>query len=71
MTHLEIVKKLIGDIRPIGKSEVDAERFENLKAMCKLADAVGFDFRNDKEGSIRKCSDYAQKFMTETMGINQ
>lgn len=36
MTHLEIVKKLIGEVRPIGKTEVDAERYKNLQSLCKL-----------------------------------
>ena len=76
MTNLDVVNKLIGKIRPIGKSEVDSERFENLKNMCQLAndiiaeiDAVGYDFKDDKQGSIRKCSDYAQEFLTKTVGI--
>ena len=76
MTNLDVVKKLVGKIRPVGESNTDAERFENLKAMCELAndlikeiDAVGYDFKDDHQGSIRKCSDYAQKFLTETVGI--
>jgi len=78
MTHYEIVKKLIGNIRPLGDASQDEKRFENLKAMCTLAnliiagiDAVGYDFRNSYEGSVRKAADYAKKFLTEEIGITQ
>ena len=35
MTNFNVVEKLIGNIRPIGKTEVDEKRLENLKAMCQ------------------------------------
>lgn len=36
MTNIEIIRKLIGPIHPIGKSEVDRERLENLHALGEL-----------------------------------
>ena len=36
MTNTDVVKKLIGKINPIGETNTDNERFENLKAMCEL-----------------------------------
>lgn len=76
MELLDVVKKLIGNVRPVGESNTDADRFENLQVMCKLAedlikeiDAVGYDFKDDHQGSIRKCSDYAQQFLTVNIGI--
>lgn len=77
MTHTEIVKKLIGNINPIGKSEVDAERFENLKQMCKLVqdlvvliDDMEFDNRDAREASVRQAADYAKNFLEKDLGIN-
>lgn len=77
MTHTEIVKKLIGNINPIGKSEIDAERFENLKQMCELVhdlviliDDMAFDNRNAREDSVRQAADYAKNFLEKDLGIN-
>lgn len=74
MTNHEIVKKLIGNIRPVGESNTDAERFGNLKEMCSLVEMLimdivdmEFDNRDDKQGSVRKCCDYASKFLDETI----
>lgn len=74
MTNIEIVKKLIGEIRPIGKSEVDAERFKNLKAMCQLMDEIhteidslAYDFKDRKEASIAMCRDYANKYLDKLL----
>lgn len=36
----EVVKKLIGPIQPVGSSNVDDKRFENLKAMTELVDKL-------------------------------
>lgn len=77
MNYTEIVEKLIGPIRPIGKSEVDSERFENLKEMCELVnnlvqkiDAVEYDNRGAHEYSVKQARDYAGKFLTDTLGIS-
>ena len=78
MTHLEIIKKLIGEIRPVGETNTDNARFENLKTLCNLVDelvgeidGVGYDFQNNHQFSMKRASDYAKKFMTDTLGINQ
>lgn len=75
MTNYDVVKKLIGNIRPAGRSEVDSERLDNLKAMCELMgeiysaiDAVAFDFKDDKQGSVKSCCDYASQFL-EKLGV--
>ena len=75
MTNYDVVKKLIGPIRPVGESNEDTKRLENLKAMCQLMeeihtaiDAVAYDFRDDKQGSVKACQDYASKFL-DKLGI--
>jgi len=74
MTNHDIVKKLVGKIRPVGESNTDAERLENLKEMCSLVEMLlmdivdmEFDSRDDKQCSVRKCGDYAAKFINETI----
>lgn len=77
MTHLEIVKKLIGPIRPVGETNTDNERFENLKNLCQLVDdlvteidSVGCDFKDSHEFSVKRASEYASKFLTDTIRID-
>jgi len=74
MNHHEIVKRLIGKINPIGESNTDAERFENLKEMCHLVEMLLMDisdmqhaYKNDRQASVKKCVDYAAKFMITTV----
>jgi hypothetical protein len=73
---LKIVRKLIGSIRPVGSSETDSERFGNLVVMCEVVnelitniDSVGYDFKDYKEASIKRASDYASEFLTKKIGI--
>lgn len=77
MTNYDVVKKLIGSIRPIGDSNEDAKRLENLKEMCKLMDeihsaidAVAYDYKDDKQGSVVACCKYANDFL-DKLGIKE
>jgi hypothetical protein len=77
MTHTDVVKKLIGNINPIGQSSVDEERFNNLKDMCDLVnnlvgliDDVAWLNRDSHEHSVMKARDYAKSFLTDTLGIS-
>lgn len=77
MTNYDVVKKLIGDIRPIGDSSYDKYRLENLKAMCELMDeihsaidSVAYDFKDSKRASVKACSDYANEFL-DKLGIKE
>lgn len=70
MTNFEIVNKLIGDISPCGRSEVDAERLENLKAMCELVDElvisihdITYIYRHSYEHSVKEIAEYATNFI--------
>lgn len=35
---LEVVKKLVGEIDPVGSTHVDDIRFKNLETMCELVE---------------------------------
>jgi len=72
LTPFQIVQKLIGDIRPIGESNTDYERLENMKQMCKLAeeilyeiDIVSTGYPFNKGYSIRRNCDYGIKFLNK------
>lgn len=74
MNHYEIVKKLIGNIKPIGETNTDNERFNNLLIMCELVDFLLSDidkvayFKNSQEYSVKRAGDYANKFL-DRIGI--
>jgi hypothetical protein len=72
MTNYDIVKKLVGHINPIGCSNKDEERFENLKEMCKLINQLicDIDYNIDnnlhaKEYSVKNNIDYCIDFMKD------
>ena len=76
MTHHEIVKKLIGEIRPVGETNTDNERFENLKVMCDLVnnlildiDDMAFTNKDAYQFSVKRASEYASNFLTKKVGI--
>lgn len=76
MTNTDVVKKLIGNINPIGETNTDNERFENLKAMCELVnnliteiDDIAYKNEDAREFSVKRASEYASNFLTKTVGI--
>lgn len=72
----DIVKKLIGNIDPVGETHIDEERFENLKATCELVDILLTDIDkvipNNKraEFSMKRAGDYANDFF-DKIGIEK
>jgi hypothetical protein len=73
MTHYDIVKKMIGEIKPVGETNIDNDRFENLKIMCALiedlcndVDRVAVEFKDRTEFSVKRACDYAENFCNGT-----
>lgn len=72
MELVDVVRKLVGPVRPVGETNADDERFENLKALTELVDALLGDIntlaphRNRYEFSIKRAGEYAAKFLDET-----
>lgn len=69
-TIIDVVKKLVGPIRPVGESRADKTRLENLKAMVKVIDElveevdnVAIDFKDYSEHSIKVANKYAKDFI--------
>lgn len=60
-TVVEIVENLIGKINPVGETNEDEIRFENLKLMCDLTNSliskignVSYENKDRQEHSIKK-----------------
>ena len=75
MNIYDVVIKLIGNIKPIGETNIDNDRFENLKIMTELVDElltdidrVAYRYKNNHQDSMKRASDFARKFQ-DSMGI--
>jgi hypothetical protein len=78
MTIEDVVMKLVGNITPVGDSVLDAERFQNLKVLCatvdelvKRIDYVATYNKERQEWSMKVAGLHADKFLSDTLGINQ
>jgi len=78
MEYTEIIKKLIGNIKPIGETNTDNERFENLKEMCNLVnnliidiDDMAYQNKDAREFSVKRSVEFARDFLTKTIGITE
>lgn len=69
---IEIIENLVGEINPVGETNEDEVRFENLKVMCDLVnsliskiDDVAYKNKDSYEFSIKRSAEYAGKFLTK------
>lgn len=66
----EIVMKLIGPVGPIGETNADHERLDNLKQLCTLVDRLVaiidsvIPNKDRHEASMKEAGEYADKFLT-------
>lgn len=69
MTNYDVVTKLIGEITPIGETNTDDKRFQNLKDITKLVELlleeiyVVASLNYKEEYSIKRAADYASNFL--------
>lgn len=73
-TILEIIEAMIGEVMPIGETCEDDKRFENLKKMCDITQSLietikHVSEKSSYEYSIKRASNYAEKFLKERVGI--
>lgn len=70
MDHLEIVKRLIGPINPVGETHTDEKRLENLRSFIQLTGELVGEIadvaiqKNRHEHSIKKAAKIADEFLT-------
>lgn len=74
---LEVVDKLIGDITPHGEFHTDSETFANLEKLCWVVnelvvkiDSIPYENKDSHQHSVNKSVDYAEKFISKTLGIS-
>lgn len=72
MDVYEVAKKLLGPINPIGETNADIERFENLKTACELVnklltdiDEVATNNKGRQEFSMKRAGEFASKFFDD------
>jgi hypothetical protein len=76
MDDHEIVSKLIGPIRPIGETNIDNERFKNLKRLTILVDKLIYDIdavipnKTRVEFSMKRAGEFADQFFS-SLGIGE
>jgi len=74
MNIYEIVTKLVGPIMPVGETNTDDKRLENLKTMCDLVDKLLCDIyevapnMHRHEYSMKRAGEHADEFLT-SIGI--
>lgn len=74
MSNYDIVIKIIGHIMPIGETNEDNRRFENLKSTCDLVNLLIEDIdrvahiSHRQEFSIKRAEEFAHKFLND-LGI--
>lgn len=73
---LEVIEKLVGKINPVGETNADDERFENLKKLCEITneliikiDYVSCENKDRHEYSMKRAGEYSCKFLTNTVRI--
>jgi len=72
----EIVKKLVGEIEPVGETNIDNARFENLKVMAELIGKLTLDIdeliplKDRAEYSINRAGKYASRIFDD-LGITE
>jgi inorganic pyrophosphatase len=77
MDYYEIVRKLIGNIEPVGETNEDDRRFENLKKITELTEKliaeianVESDYKSAYQYSMKRVSNYAGEFLNR-LGIKE
>ena len=76
MELIGIVRKLVGPINPVGETNTDNERYENLKAMTELVDALVSDIdrvipnKRRSEYSMKRAGEHADEFFN-SLGIGE
>ena len=76
MTSYDVVKKLIGEINPIGETHEDSRRLENLENMITLVDHLLSDIdavalnKGKPEFSLNKAGTVASEYFDD-LGIKK
>ena len=67
--NLYVTKKLLGDIDPVGESNIDVKRLENLEETIQLVDRLIYDIfqvsleKNNQYHSVKISGERAYKYL--------
>jgi len=77
MDIYEVVKKLIGNIEPIGETHTDNDRYENLKKLTGLTEqlltdicSIEHDYKNNHQYSMKRASEHCAGFL-DANGVHE
>ncbi len=76
MELVDVVRKLVGPIEPVGETHTDEQRYKNLEAMTGLIGSLLGDVdrvipcKNRHEASMKKAGEYASAFFND-LGISE
>jgi len=76
MTMYDVVKKLIGEVMPVGETQEDDKRFANLKVLIELVNGLIGDIddvaseKSRYEYSRKRAGEFADKALTN-LGIQE
>ena len=76
MKLIDVVRKLVGPIDPVGDQAIDDKRFKNLKVMTKLVDMLVGDLdcvaenKLRDKSSMKRAGEFANKFLDD-LGIEE
>jgi len=72
MTNYDVVRKLIGEVNPIGETNEDNKRYENLKELTLLTgdllaviNDVAIRHKDSHEFSVKRSGEHAIKFINK------
>jgi len=71
MEMVDIVRKLVGAIEPVGDSCIDEKRYENLKVMTGLVDLLLGDiqsvaaYKDAHQNSLMVAGEHAHNFLQD------
>lgn len=70
MDTIDFIRKVIGEIRPVGDHNIDEDRYDNLKVMADVVEELLADmcwvYRNNKghyEASRIKAAEFVERFL--------
>jgi hypothetical protein len=74
----EIVLKIVGPVDPIGETNTDNSRFDNLKVLCELTenlvwivDEIGYKNKDSYQYSVKRAGAYAFDFIEKKLNIKE
>jgi len=69
-TIIEVINKLVGEINPIGETNIDNQRYDNLIMLCTITNEllhkifdVSIENKDRSEFSMKRAGRYAETFL--------